>query len=180
MKQRIAWLCYALVLVGVALPLLWARGLFLPRSEDRTDAVLWEGSFPVSLTLERGRFTADIADATAWESSPGWHVQDFLVLDIDRDGRNELMLLVWRRGNYGPSRPFWVKRNSTDWSQHIFIYEYDRQAGTFAPQWMSSQLRPEVARWAAHSSDELFILTPDGDETLWQWGQWGLVRTDMG
>lgn len=97
-------------------------------------------------------------------------------MDIDRDGRTELLLLVWRRGNYGPSKPFWVKRNDTRWSQHIFIY--DRQDGSFMPQWMSSQLRPKVARWAAESTDELFILTPDGDETLWQWGQWGLVRTD--
>ena len=42
---------------------------------------------------------------------------------------------------------------------------------------MSSQLRPKVARWAVQGTDTLFILTPDHTETLWQWGQWGLVRT---
>lgn len=175
MRRWIGRLLYAVVLAGIALPLLWARGLFLPTGRDRTETVRFEDGASVCLTLTHARFTAS-SGSSLWESSPSLHVQDYLAMDIDRDGRTELLLLVWRRGNYGPSKPFWVKRNDTRWSQHIFIY--DRQDGTFVPQWMSSQLRPKVARWAAESTDELFILTPDGDETLWQWGQWGLVRTD--
>lgn len=167
-------LLYAVVLAVVALPLLWARGLFLPSGIARTETVCFEDSTSVSLSLEQGRFTA-AGDSNIWQSEAAWHVQDFLTCDIDRDGSTELLLLVWRRGNYGPSKPFWVKRNDTNWSQHIFIY--NRQGDTFVPQWMSSQLRPKVARWAVQGTDTLFILTPDGTETLWQWGQWGLVRT---
>lgn len=166
-------LLYAVVLAVVALPLLWARGLFLPCGKARTETVCFEYSTSVSLSLEQGRFTA-AGDSNIWQSEAAWHVQDFLTCDIDRDGSTELLLLVWRRGNYGPSKPFWVKRNDTNWSQHIFIY--NRQGDTFVPQWMSSQLRPKVARWAVQGTDTLFILTPDGTETLWQWGQWGLVR----
>ena len=167
-------LLYAVVLAVVALPLLWARGLFLPSGKDRTETVCFEDSTSVSLSLAQGCFTA-ADDSDTWQSEPAWHVQDFLTCDIDRDGSTELLLLVWRRGNYGPSKPFWVKRNDTSWSQHIFIY--NRQGDTFVPQWMSSQLRPKVARWAVQSTDTLFILTPEATETLWQWGQWGLVRT---
>lgn len=167
-------LLYAVVLAVVALPLLWARGIFLPSGKDRTETFCFEDSTSVSLSLAQGRFTA-AGDSDTWQSEPAWHVQDFLTCDIDRDGSTELLLLVWRRGNYGPSKPFWVKRNDTSWSQHIFIY--NRQGDTFVPQWMSSQLRPKVARWAVQGTDTLFILTPDGTETLWQWGQWGLVRT---
>lgn len=176
MKQKIGWLLYAVVLAGVAVPLLWARGVFLPPGNDRSETVSFADDTAVSLTLAHGDFAASGENSSTWKSDPGWRVQDYLTMDIDRDGATELLLLVWRRGNYGPSRPFWVKRNDTAWSQHIFIY--DRQNGTFAPQWMSSQLRPEVARWTVASTDELFILTPEGDKTLWQWGQWGLVRTD--
>lgn len=167
-------LLYAVILAVVALPLLWARGLFLPSGKDSTETVCFEDSTSVSLSLAQGRFTA-AGDSNLWQSEAAWHVQDFLTCDIDRDGSTELLLLVWRRGNYGPSKPFWVKRNDTNWSQHIFIY--NRQGETFVPQWMSSQLRPKVARWAVQGTDTLFILTPDGTETLWQWGQWGLVRT---
>lgn len=176
MKHKIGWLLYALVLICVAVPLLWARGLFLPPCHDRTETVRFADGTSVSLALAKARFTATDGSSPAWESEPGWHVQDYLTMDIDRDDAAELLLLVWRRGNYGPSRPFWVKHNDTQWSQHIFIY--DRRDGIFVPQWMSSQLRPKVVRWAVASTDELFILTPDGDKTLWQWGQWGLVRTD--
>lgn len=174
MRRWIGWLLYAVILAGIALPLLWARGFFLPNGKDRTETVRFEDGASVSLSLAHGRFTATDG-SSLWGSSPGLHVQDYLTMDIDRDGRTELLLLVWRRGNYGPSKPFWVKRNDTSWSQHIFIY--NRQGDTFAPQWMSSQLRPKVARWAVQDTDTLFILTPDGTETLWQWGQWGLVRT---
>lgn len=167
-------LLYAVILAVVALPLLWARGLFLPSGKDHTETVCFEDSTSVSLSLAQGRFTA-ADDSDTWQSEPAWHVQDFLTCDIDRDGSTELLLLVWRRGNYGPSKPFWVKRNDTNWSQHIFIY--NRQGDTFVPQWMSSQLRPKVARWAVQGTDTLFILTPEATETLWQWGQWGLVRT---
>lgn len=44
---------------------------------------------------------------------------------------------------------------------------------------MSSGLRPQVSRWAAQPDGQLYILTPQGEETLWRWGQWGLVRTDL-
>lgn len=180
MKKRIGWFLYALLLMGVCLPLLWARGVFLPRGTSHTKEETFAGGTPITLTLAGSRFTAVSGEKTLWQSGPGLHVQDYLSMDIDRDGSTELLLLVWRRGNYGSSRPFWVERNDTRWSQHIFIYDYDPPSGSFVPLWMSSQLRPEVARWSVSSSDELFILTPDGDETLWQWGQWGLVRTDMG
>lgn len=175
MRRRIFWLLYAALLAGLCLALLWARGSFLPYSQPRVEKLSLEDGTVLTLALENNAFTVACDSAVVWESEPAWHVQDFLTCDIDRDGSTELLLLVWRRGNYGPSKPFWVKRNDTSWSQHIFIY--NRQGDTFVPQWMSSQLRPKVARWAVQGTDTLFILTPDGTETLWQWGQWGLVRT---
>ena len=177
MKQKIGWFLYVVVLAGVAVPLLWALGVFLPSGNDRSETVSFADDTAVSLTLAHGHFTASGENASAWKSDPGWRVQDYLTMDIDRDGATELLLLVWRRGNYGPSKPFWVKRNNTEWSQHIFIYNW--QDGAPVPQWMSSGLRPQVSRWAAQPDGQLYILTPQGEETLWRWGQWGLVRTDL-
>lgn len=97
--------------------------------------------------------------------------------DLDADGRDELLLLVWRRGHYGPSRPFWVPQNDWRYSQHIFIYTCDA-AGAVAPLWMSSGLDPQVRRWAMNADGTLSVTTPAGQDTLWGWRSWGLERLD--
>ena len=173
-RLLLGWALYGALTLATVLLLLWYRGVFLPCRSSRT-AQAELGGRPCTLTLENGAFAVQDGKTELWRSEAALRVQDFLTLDIDRDAETELVLLVWRRGNYGPSKPFWVKRNDTSWSQHIFIY--NRQGDTFVPQWMSSQLRPKVARWAVQGTDTLFILTPEATETLWQWGQWGLVRT---
>lgn len=173
MRRLVAWLLYAAMMIGLSLTLLWYRGVFLPSGQSRSDALALPGH-NLTLTLQKNRFSVEEKGVQLWQSDTGLHVQDFLTCDLDRDGETELLLLTWRRGNYGPSKPFWVSRNDTGWSQHIFIYNW--QNGTPVPQWMSSRLLPEVARWALHDKDQLFIVTPDGTETLWQWGYWGLER----
>lgn len=175
MGRRLGWALYGLATLCMVVLLLWYRGMFLPRGADRSETAQLDGQ-PLTLTLTGGTFSAGAGDAVLWQTEPALQVEDFLTMDIDRDGRTELLLLVWRRGNYGSSKPFWVQRNDTNWSQHIFIYKWKDDAP--APQWMSSQLRPEVDAWAAQDGCQLFILTPEGEETLWQWGSWGLVRVD--
>ena len=164
MRRAAGLALYVALLAGIALVLLWYRGDFLPCRGERTSTLELEDT-EVTLALRDASLTAAASDTVLWQS------------DIDRDGTAELVLLAWRRGNYGPSRPFWVARNDTGWSQHIFIYNW--QDGAPVPQWMSSGLRPQVSRWAAQPDGQLYILTPQGEETLWRWGQWGLVRTDL-
>lgn len=175
MRRAVGLALYAALLAGIALSLLWYRGAFLPCRGERTLRIEQaEGS--AALTLQDGVLTVTASGAVRWQSAKNIRIQDFLSFDIDRDGAAELVLLAWRHGSYGPSRPFWVARNDAGWSQHIFIYNW--QQGVPAPQWMSSALRPQVRRWAAQPDGQLYILTPQGEETLWRWGQWGLVRTD--
>ena len=176
MRRAAGLALYVALLAGIALVLLWYQGDFLPCRGERTSTLELEGT-EVTLALRDASFTAAASDTVLWQSAKNIRVQDFLSFDIDRDGTAELVLLAWRRGNYGPSRPFWVARNDTGWSQHIFIYNW--QDGAPVPQWMSSGLRPQVSCWAAQPDGQLYILTPQGEETLWRWGQWGLVRTDL-
>ena len=55
-----------------------------------------------------------------WESEKDFLVSDVLTADIDRDGREEFMFLFWKRGYYGRYKPFWVKKDTSDFTQHIF------------------------------------------------------------
>ena len=174
-RLLLGWALYGALTLATVLLLLWYRGVFLPCRSSRT-AQAELGGRPCTLTLENGAFDVQDGKTELWRSEAALRVQDFLTLDIDRDGETELVLLVWRRGNYGPSKPFWVRRNDTNWSQHLFIYNWQNDAP--APQWMSSALRPQVKAWAAQPDGQLQITTPQDEQTLWRWGQWGLVRTD--
>lgn len=46
--------------------------------------------------------------AVLFETPPEWQVSDAFAADFDGDGAVELAFLLWKRGNYGSSRPFWV------------------------------------------------------------------------
>ena len=122
-RLLLGWVLYGALTLATLLLLLWYKGVFLPCRSSRT--VQTElGGRPYTLTLENGAFAVQDGATTLWRSETALRVQDFLTLDIDRDGETELVLLVWRRGNYGPSKPFWVRRNDTNWSQHLFIYNW--------------------------------------------------------
>lgn len=160
------------VLCGI---LLWYRGTFLAPGHGKTGT--W-GTLELSMTPAGGFSAAEPGQGSAaFVSEPGWRVNDFLVGDLDRDGREELVLLVWRRGHYGPSHPFWVSRNEYAYSQHIFIYR--QEEGKVQPVWMSSSLDPRVKSWSMTEQGCLRILTPSGEDTLWGWGSWGLERLDV-
>ena len=98
--------------------------------------------------------------------------------DLDADGTDELALLVWRRGFYGPSRPFWREADAAGrvYTQHIFLYDW--QPDGVQPFWMSSGLDPQVAAWAIADDGTLAIRTAGGEDTRWAWRSWGLERID--
>ncbi len=165
---------YLLAICALGLVLLWYRGTFLAPGQGKDGQ--W-GTLELSLS-PAGQVT--VADPGQKEplfaSDPGWRVQDFLVGDLDRDGEAELVLLVWRRGHYGPSHPFWVSRNDYAYSQHLFIYK--QVHGTVQPVWMSSTLNPRIRSWSITGDGNLRILTSSGEDTLWAWGSWGIERLD--
>lgn len=59
--------------------------------------------------------------APVWNSPKGVKVQAALSCDIDNDGADELILLCWRIGRYGGSKPFWVERDEKN-GRSIFLY----------------------------------------------------------
>ncbi len=110
---------------------------------------------------------------SVFESPQGWEVFDALVSDVDGDGADELVFMVWKRGSYGPYRPFWVEDDPQTWSQHVYVYEM--RQGRIAPIWMSSQLDFEVASASFDEAGRLVLATPEGGWSAWQWESWGFV-----
>lgn len=168
-RHRVCLGMIAVVIGITAIFLLWWKGCFLPRW------IVWEDkSFPYGdtrVTLKKGRMELEGLWHTPWD----WSVQDVLCDDINGDGREELVLLVWKHGSYGKHLPFWVKHNDIRLEQHIFIYQWEAsRENKLRALWMSSALGLEVQSMESASHHQLLITDRDGIGNLWQWQQFGL------
>ena len=115
------------------------------------------------------------AGAVLWETQADWFVQDMLVKDIDRDGADELILLVWKHGSYGDRMPFWEEKNDKELHQHIFIYKYDpKKENQVRPLWMSSQILYEIEYISSGKDSFLDITDHEGTTRTWIWQDFGL------
>ena len=110
-----------------------------------------------------------------WKSQKGVKVQDILSCDIDGDGNDELILLCWKRGRFGKYKPFWIKEDEKEWSQHIFVYRYTENQIT--PMWMSSYIGQDVVKIDAKpdSKQKYYLILTDrnGENSNWAWNYWG-------
>lgn len=167
----------AAVLLGVMLAVtFWCDGFFLAGVRNCTVLRDLDGDGRAEeLTIQWQRLQVRQNGGIVFVTEADWRVEDFLLGDINQDGAEELLLLVWKRGSYGKVRPFWVERDETGWSQHIYIYQWK---GGVKPIWMSSRLRPEVAEWSLTEDGFLRIQTPRGEDTRWEYRGFGLSRLD--
>lgn len=179
-KKGIILTMMALAAAGAVLYVLWTAGAFLPGWAvwEETDIFDASGRYEISLT---GKTVAVFSgEEEIWRSPEDVKVQQVMSADIDRDGKDELVLVCWKRGRYGEHRPFWVKTDEKHWSQHIFVYEYsEREIG---PKWMSSYIGQNVRSMAScrnMGGECWLILTDPGDEkSYWRWGSWGFEKED--
>ncbi|MBO4390624.1 MAG: CapA family protein [Lachnospiraceae bacterium] len=150
--------------------------------EHFPDWVSWyEGSadFSDSYAVLKDREVRLYSDASCetirWNGDEDWSVQDMVVKDVDYDGAEELILLVWKHGSYGDTMPFWVEENDNRLRQHIFIYSYDlsREARVKAI-WMSSEIGFDITSIEPGMGDSLIVSVKDEGDHLWRWRSFGL------
>ena len=173
MKKRLIALLGALLVCAAAAAVCFRDVLFLPgwvQWQER-QIVCGGETAPERLELRGKRALARTADTVVWRSDAALRVQDILWCDIDRDGAEELLLLCWRRGRYGESRPFWVEHDEKSWSQHIYIYDWTADGPR--PRWMASDIGLDAAQWRFDGT-RLLITDRSGAVSAWQWVSWGL------
>lgn len=151
---------------------------YAPGGEECGTAILKKRRFSLyqgaGEEVDAGKSAARVC---IFESRAEWKVSDMLSGDIDGDGRQELLLLVWKRGSYGNHLPFWVERNDEDYSQHIFIYCCEQ--GELRARWMSSALGIPIRDWSLDERGRLHAVQPDGRESSFQWRGFGLERMEQ-
>lgn len=171
----------ALVCIGAILYLLWHSGVFLPQWITWDGGTFYDASKQYEMILAHRRLRVRQDGDVLWASPKGLRVQQALSCDVDNDGQDELVLLCWRIGRYGRSKPFWVEENERKWSQHIAVYEYNE--GHVRPKWMSSYIGFEVEKIAGGSraameeqQKRLFLVDRAEKVTCWFWDSWGFTK----
>ena len=155
------------------------RGALTYASEENRNASDSSGH----LTIDDGTDAVSLTDKSL-------KVSDILIYDVDGDGDEELVSLLWKRGKFCNRKPFWME-NDDKWSQHIFIYDINPDGDKIIRQkWCTSEIGRDVLRWRILDKDEnlrlkkdpkintLLIEDRNGGVTLWVWDSFGLKSYD--
>ena len=105
--------------------------------------------------------------------------QDAITTDVDGDGLSDIVAVVWKRGLFGKHRPFWVKTDEKDYSQHVFIYGVDEE-GKVSQKWFASETGILINRMKLMDKHPQIILFEDIDGacSLWKWESFGLKNIE--
>lgn len=130
-----------------------------------------------------------------WQSDENWMVQSFVLADVNHDGVEDLLMAVWKQGNYGPDKPFWILRDDRRFSNHLFLYNLRQDQ--IKPLWMSSALDRPISNLGIadlNNDGENELLVQEGsysiwgwikasaappEITVWQWKGWGFYLLDQ-
>lgn len=126
-------------------------------------------------------------EQTIWESPTDWRVDDFVLSDSTGDGIINLNLSVWKPGNFGSSKPFWIEENDMSVKNHFFVFELEGE--TVKGIWQSSNLEAPNCEFQFGDVDgdgvnELVVIEGDYEDefcqgkyvAIWQWQEWGFFN----
>jgi len=130
-----------------------------------------------------------------WHSPPEWQVHQAFFSDLNRDGRTELALLVWRPFQPWPIDRFLVHpgrinsfHNSLNQSCHVILIGWQKRRG-YVELWAGSALAEPLNSFAAADLDgngtaELIALESSYDDppgkparalSVWEWNGFGFT-----
>ncbi len=148
-----------------------------------------------SVNIQNGILTIAVNKKTLWSSNEAWWVDSYSIADVDGDGKNDLALSVWKSGNFGSSKPFWIKENDPAVKNHFFVFSFKNNR--VVPLWQSSNLAVPNCEFLLSDLDddkimELVVLEGTYNENqeckpsylaVWQWNGWGFsneYRSEVG
>ena len=145
--------------------------------------------------LENGRLTIAEDKKIVWQSPDDWWIDDFVLADSNNDGIVDINLSLWKSGNFGTSKPFWVKENDMSVKNHFFVLDFI--GGSIKQVWGSSNLAEPNCEFKITDVDndgknDLIVIEGDYSQepkcngnyvAVWKWDDWGFSnewRSDKG
>ena len=74
--------------------------------------------------LENGKLIITENKKTIWQSPSNWWIDDFVIADSNNDGVLDINLSLWKAGNFGSSKPFWIDENEMSVKNHFFVLDF--------------------------------------------------------
>lgn len=182
----------AVILVIAALFVMWWKGIFIDKSIlwNESEGLYGNGYYKLEnkrlilyeydentdfneVCIDDDSFISSLS--RVWCTERNWFVQDVLIEDVDRDGEEELVALVWKHGSFGPYKPQWIKNNDIRLEQHIFIFRWDdTKDDKVRNVWMSSTIGYEIDSIKRYGDDKVLVNDKGGNNRVWYWADFGL------
>lgn len=163
-------------LLVVAIYRLWMDGYFLAHWMNQVEMCDIDGDgMPEKVIVQNRRLKIEKDGGILYSSDPDWKIVNCLITDVDGDQVPEILMFLWKRGSFEKYHPFWEEDND-EYSQHIFIYHWLDEE--MKPVWKSSKLIPQIKEWKLLAENKFYILTDQEEETIWTYGDWGLIRIE--
>ncbi|MFH1780579.1 MAG: CapA family protein [Candidatus Nealsonbacteria bacterium] len=148
-------------------------------------ADLDKDSIPEIYSLENGLLTIMENLKIVWQSPDDWWIDNFFLADSNNDGISDINLSLWKAGNFGSSKPFWVKENDMSVKNHFFIFDFIDDA--MKEIWGSSNLSEpncefQIADIDNDGKNDLIVVEGDYSQkpkcngnyvAVWKWNDWG-------
>lgn len=154
----------------------------------KTKNISVENKTDYNFNLSNGNLIINRENQTVWQSPEDWWIESYLPADVNHDGKTELALSVWKPGDFGPSKPVWVKNNDMSVKNHLFVYELASDG--VHSLWQSSNLDQPTCEFVFADLDgdnkqELGVI--EGEYTterscrgkflaIWKWDEWGFYN----
>ena len=182
-KKKLIWLLLSFGIVVAICVVLIIHKNYIPfwvKWQEKELSIQREGGTTITFRLKGKKLVAQSDNGEkVFRSDERFKLQDFIITDVDRDGQDEIITVLWKKGIYGKHKPFWVDDDEDKYSQHIFIYRFD-PGGKIVSMWGASQTGILVRRIKVFEKNPQIIMCEDkdGDITLWKWDSFGLKSVD--
>lgn len=132
-----------------------------------------------------------------WMSPESYHIDSFALGDVDNDGKDNLVMSLWKKGSFGKFEPFWHGEKNIDYKNHLFVYKLE--GNKLKNVWCSSDLDHPILSFSIQDIDgdklnelvveegqykkiskQKYAADSDGPvrTTVWKWDQWGFYLAD--
>jgi len=168
--------------VPITKPQVFSRNIFSTKKEW---ADLNNNSQKEIYILKNGKLKILENLKVIWESPDDWWIDNFFLADSNNDGIVDINLSLWKAGNFGSSKPFWVSENDMSVKNHFFIYDFVNEKVKLI--WGSSNLEVPNCEFGftdidKDGSNELIVIEgyyAQGIKckgkylAIWRWNGWG-------
>lgn len=164
---------------------------FVPKSRNATiqSSADIDGDLVIEkFSLKNGCLTISKKSKTIWKSPNDWQIDSYFIADSDNDGTLNINLSLWKPGNFGTSKPFWIEKNDMSVKNHFFVYTLVNNE--MQMNWGSSNLAKPNCEFQLTDIDndgknDLIVIEGEYQNNtscsgeyiaVWKWGHWGFVN----